>query len=100
MNWKVREWTRISKNVGIITSLYLNLSTKKDKQNVVKRFTIKEVVVTNTIPLDMDKMPDKIVQLNVGTLLGKAIARIHDDESVSSLFEYANKWLILLTILK
>ena len=47
----------------------------------------KEVIVTNTIPLDMDKMPDKIIQLNVGTLLGKAIARIHDDESVSSLFE-------------
>ena len=47
----------------------------------------KEVIVTNTIPLDKDKLPDKIVQLNVATLLGKAITRIHDDESVSSLFE-------------
>lgn len=47
----------------------------------------KEVIVTNTIPLDMDNLPPKIVQLNVASLLGKAITRIHDDESVSSLFE-------------
>ena len=47
----------------------------------------KEVIVTNTNPLDMEKMPAKITQLNIATLLGKAITRIHDDESVSSLFE-------------
>ena len=47
----------------------------------------KEVIVTNTIPLDMNNLPSKIVQLNVASLLGKAITRIHDDESVSSLFE-------------
>ncbi len=47
----------------------------------------KEVIVTNTIPLDMEKMPAKITQLNIANLLGKAISRIHDDESVSSLFE-------------
>ena len=44
---------------------------------------IKECIVTNTIPLDMDKMPAKIKQLSVAPLLGTAIARIHDDESVS-----------------
>ena len=47
----------------------------------------KEVIVTNTIPLPMDELPEKIVQLNVAPLLSKAISRIHDDESVSSLFE-------------
>ncbi len=47
----------------------------------------KEVIVTNTIPLDIANLPKKIVQLNVAPLLGKAITRIHDDESVSSLFE-------------
>jgi len=47
----------------------------------------KEVIVTNTIPLDKTSLPEKITQLNVATLLGKAITRIHDDESVSSLFE-------------
>ncbi|MDD3594466.1 MAG: ribose-phosphate pyrophosphokinase [Candidatus Gastranaerophilales bacterium] len=47
----------------------------------------KEIIVTNTIPLDVEKLPKKIIQLNVARLLGKAITRIHDDESVSSLFE-------------
>ena len=47
----------------------------------------KEVIVTNTIPLNMENLSPKIVQLNVAELLGKAITRIHDDESVSSLFE-------------
>ena len=49
---------------------------------------IKECIVTNTIPLDMDKMPPNIKQLSVAPLLGQAISRIHDDESVSSLFGF------------
>jgi len=49
---------------------------------------IKECIVTNTIPLDMSKMPSNIKQLSVAPLLGQAIARIHDDESVSSLFGF------------
>lgn len=49
---------------------------------------IKECIVTNTIPLDMSKMPPNITQLSVAPLLGQAIARIHDDESVSSLFGF------------
>jgi len=47
----------------------------------------KEVIVTNTIPLNVENLPNKIVQLNVAPLIGEAITRIHDDESVSSLFE-------------
>ena len=49
---------------------------------------IKQCIVTNSIPLDMDKMPPNIKQLSVAPLLGSAIARIHDDESVSSLFGF------------
>ncbi len=49
---------------------------------------IKEVIVTNTIPHDASKLPDKIKQLSVAPLLGEAISRIHDDESVSSLFGF------------
>ena len=59
--------------------------------SAIERLTnapIKECIVTNTIPLDMDKMPAKIKQLSVAPLLGTAIARIHDDESVSSLFGF------------
>lgn len=49
---------------------------------------IKEVVVTNTIPLDTENLPTKIKQLSVAGLLGQAISRIHDDESISSLFGF------------
>ena len=57
----------------------------------VQRLTdapIKEVIVTNTIPLDTEKLPEKIKQLSVANLLGQAISRIHDDESISSLFGF------------
>lgn len=48
---------------------------------------VKEVIVTNSIPLKHLDIPAKITQLNIAPILGEAIARIHDDESVSSLFE-------------
>ncbi|NMA69023.1 MAG: ribose-phosphate diphosphokinase [Desulfitobacterium sp.] len=47
---------------------------------------IKEVVVTNTIPLDSEKIIPKIKTLSVAPLLGEAIQRIHEDLSVSKLF--------------
>ena len=49
---------------------------------------IKECIVTNTIPLDMSKMPSNIKQISVAPLLAQAISRIHDDESISSLFGF------------
>ena len=53
---------------------------------------IKEVVVTNTIPLKRDYIPSKITQLSVAPLLGEAISRIHDGESVSSLFGFEKEY--------
>jgi len=47
---------------------------------------IKELIVTNSIPLGPEKKSPKIVQLSVATLLSEAIRRIHQNESVSSLF--------------
>jgi len=45
------------------------------------------VVVTDTIPLSEEKAADpKIVVLSVANLLGEAVARIHGNSSVSSLF--------------
>lgn len=47
---------------------------------------IKEVVVTNTIPLQQEKRIDKIKVLSVAPLIGEAIIRIHEDLSVSKIF--------------
>jgi ribose-phosphate pyrophosphokinase len=48
---------------------------------------VKEVIVTNTIPVPREKMIDKIKVLSVAPLLGEAIIRIHEDLSVSKLFD-------------
>ena len=48
---------------------------------------IKELVVTNTIPLPKEKRIDKIVQLSMAPLLGEAIIRVHEQLSVSKLFD-------------
>lgn len=48
---------------------------------------ITEVVVTNTIPLQDYKKIDKIKVLSVAQLFADAIARIHENLSVSTLFD-------------
>ncbi|AOM84622.1 ribose-phosphate diphosphokinase [Salisediminibacterium beveridgei] len=53
----------------------------------IQNSEIKELVVTNTIPLPDEKRIDKILQLSVGDLLGKAIVHVFEDRSVSNLFD-------------
>ena len=48
---------------------------------------IKEIVVTNTIPIPPEKCFEKLKVLSVAPLLGEAIIRIYDDLSVSRLFD-------------
>lgn len=48
---------------------------------------LKELVITDTIPLDKNKVRPRIKVLSVANLLGEAIKRIHNEESVSSLFD-------------
>ena len=48
---------------------------------------VKEVVVTNTVPLNDDKKLDKITVLSMAPLLGEAIHRIHTGLSIGAMFE-------------
>ncbi|HUS88616.1 MAG TPA: ribose-phosphate diphosphokinase, partial [Desulfosporosinus sp.] len=52
----------------------------------LKNSVIRELVVTNTIPIPIEKMIPQIRVLSVAPLLGEAIVRIHEDLSVSKLF--------------
>ncbi|MCL5023237.1 MAG: ribose-phosphate pyrophosphokinase [Nitrospirae bacterium] len=49
---------------------------------------IEEIIVTNTIPLDSKKeICKKLTVLSIAPLLAEAIKRIHEESSISSLFE-------------
>jgi ribose-phosphate pyrophosphokinase len=53
----------------------------------IEESSIKELVVTDTIPLTPEKQMPKITVLSVAPLLGEAIRRIHTGQSVGSLFD-------------
>ncbi|MFC2014480.1 ribose-phosphate diphosphokinase [Chloroflexota bacterium] len=48
---------------------------------------VKEVVVTDTIPVNGGKKLDKIKVISIASMLGEAINRIHTGQSVGALFE-------------
>ena len=52
---------------------------------------VKEVVVTNTIPVNGTKKLDKITVLPIAPLLGEAIHRIHTGLSIGAMFEQAKQ---------
>lgn len=53
----------------------------------IQNSAIKELIITNTIPIAEEKKIDKITQLSVAPLLAEAIIRIHELQSVSVLFD-------------
>jgi len=53
----------------------------------IKKSPIKELVITDTIPLSREKMLPNIKVLSVASLLGEALKRIHEEESISVLFK-------------
>jgi len=48
---------------------------------------VKEVAVTDTIPVTGDKKLDKITVLSMAPLLGEAVHRIHTGKSIGAMFE-------------
>src|SRR5699024_11952337 len=53
----------------------------------IEKSQIKEMVVTNSICLPEEKKIDKLTQLSVASLFADAIKRVHNNESVSTLFD-------------
>jgi ribose-phosphate pyrophosphokinase len=53
----------------------------------IKHSPLKELIVTNTIPLPQAKRLKTITVLSVASLLSEAIKRIHFEESISVLFD-------------
>jgi len=52
----------------------------------IQNSKIKELVVTNSIALPEEKKIEKVVELSVAPLLAEAIIRVHEEQSVSTLF--------------
>jgi len=52
---------------------------------------VKEVVVTDTVPVKDGKKLDKIKVLSIAPLLGEAISRIHTGKSIGALFEFEQR---------
>jgi ribose-phosphate pyrophosphokinase len=57
-----------------------------DALNIIAQSPLKEVIVTDTITLNDNELTDKICVVSVASLLGEAIRRIHNYQSVSALF--------------
>ncbi|QDX91968.1 ribose-phosphate diphosphokinase [Brevibacterium sp. JNUCC-42] len=53
----------------------------------IQNSMIKELIVTNTIPLETEKLIDKVKVLSVAPLIGEAIIRVHEELSISKLFD-------------
>ena len=70
----------------IYTCVVHPLLSRNAPERIMKS-CIKELIVTDTIPLTPDKKIQKVKILSVANLLGKAIMRIHRAESISSLFK-------------
>ena len=66
--------------------------TDKGMERLQGEAQLDELVVTDSIPLragfDPSKLPFKLTQLSVAPLIGEAIRRTHNDESINDLFNH------------
>lgn len=53
----------------------------------IQESPIKQVIITDTIPLAPEKQIDKIVVLSMAPVLAECIRRIHNDQSLSTIFD-------------
>ena len=66
--------------------------TEKGMERLMGEAQLDELVVTDSIPLrsgfDPSKLPFKLTQLSVAPLIGEAIKRTHNNESINDLFNH------------
>ncbi|HEX7402163.1 MAG TPA: ribose-phosphate pyrophosphokinase [candidate division Zixibacteria bacterium] len=55
---------------------------------LIEQSPIKKVIISDTINVEQKKLSNKFEIVSVGKIFGEALERIHEGESVSSLFEY------------
>ncbi|MFA5159323.1 MAG: ribose-phosphate pyrophosphokinase [Candidatus Omnitrophota bacterium] len=85
------EAAKALKEAGAL-DIYANIVHPVLAGSAVKRIqdsVIKELIVTNSIPLGKEKQIKKITQISIASLLADAICRIHYNESISTLFSSA-----------
>ncbi|MDA1188921.1 MAG: ribose-phosphate pyrophosphokinase [Chloroflexi bacterium] len=58
-----------------------------DAAEKLKATKLKELVVTDTVPISKEKRSDRVKVLSVASLLGEAIHRIHSGLSVGAMFD-------------
>ena len=58
-------------------------------ERIEKCSALKELVITDSIPLSKEKQISKIKPVSIAPLLAEAIQRIHNEESISCLFDEA-----------
>ena len=69
---------------GVSHSVLTDLAVER-----LRNSEIKELITTDSVPVRTD-VDSRVKVLSVAELLGEGIRRIHDDESVSSLFDIRN----------
>jgi ribose-phosphate pyrophosphokinase len=57
----------------------------------IKNSPIKQVVVTNTLPIPSEKQLDKLVVLSIAPTIAQTIKAVFEEESVSELFHGENQ---------
>ena len=55
----------------------------------LKNSQISEIVLTNTLPIEPERLFDKLTVLSIAPLLARAIKEVFEDGSVTSLFDGA-----------
>lgn len=76
-----------AKTRSIIAAITHGVLSGPALERIDKCKDLKKLLITDSIPLDDHKKHPKIEVLSVAGLLGEAIKRIHNEESVSSLFD-------------